>query len=293
GVKPEIVFETPLSAVIDAHDAMGQVTAADGMRLAIEKAKKTGVGLVQVRDSNHYGIAGYYAKMAADQDLLGICMTNTEAIMVPTFGKEAMLGTNPIAVAMPAEPVPFMFDAATTVIPRGKLEVYNKQGKPVPPGWILDADGIDSTNPGEVLGNIIAKRGGGILPLGGSGEKNSGHKGYGFGLICELCTGIFSSGKTSNHVNRTPGRINIAQCFWAIDYALFGDKEQIRRNFSVFLDELRQSQKAVGQSRIYVHGDKEVESADEKRANGIPVNEKTLAEMQRIAEYLQVSPCQL
>lgn len=133
--KPEVVFETPVSAVIDGHNGMGQLISIFAMKKAIEKAKTTGIGMVTVRESNHFGIAGYYAKMASDEGLLGMACTNSEAIMVPTFGKKAMLGSNPIAVAMPAEPYPFLFDCSTTVVTRGKLEMYNKMGKELPHGW--------------------------------------------------------------------------------------------------------------------------------------------------------------
>ena len=115
--KPEVVFETPLSAVIEGNDCMGQTLGIRAMNMAIDKARQHGFGMITVRNSNHYGIAGYYAKMAVKEDMIGMCMTNTEAIMVPTFGRQAMLGTNPIAFAMPADPVPFSFDAATTVVP--------------------------------------------------------------------------------------------------------------------------------------------------------------------------------
>ena len=139
--EPEVVFETPVSAVIDGHDGMGQVIV-QAMKIAIEKAGQTGVGIVTVRNSNHYGIAGYYAKMACDEGLIGFSCTNSEAIMVPTFGRLAMLGSNPIACSMPAEPYPFFFDASTTVVTRGKLEIYNKLEKPLPEGWALDKDGL-------------------------------------------------------------------------------------------------------------------------------------------------------
>ena len=161
---PEVVFETPLSAVIEGNDAMGQCLGTAAMKKAIEKAKNAGVGMIAVRNSNHYGIAGYYAKMAADEHLIGICMTNTESIMVPTFGKQAMLGTNPIAFAMPATPEPFVFDASTTVVPRGKLEVYAKKEGAIKPGWAVDENGQESTDAARVLKNIIDKSGGGILP---------------------------------------------------------------------------------------------------------------------------------
>ncbi len=286
--RPETVFETPLSAVVDARNMMGQLAACHAMDIAITKAKNVGIGMVAVRNSNHYGIAGFYAEMALDHDLMGVCMTNSEAIMVPTFSKKAMLGSNPIALCMPAEPVPFLFDAATTVVPRGKLEVYHKQGKPVPNGWVLDENGLETTDAGRVLQNITAKLGGGILPLGGFGEETSGYKGYGFGLICELFTAILSGGTTSDGIYQNASGSGIAQCFMAVDYGLFGDKVNIKKEFSVYLQKLRNAPKALEQQRIYTHGEKEWESRKERLSKGIPVQEKTLNEMAAIAKELNV-----
>ena len=283
--KPEVVFETPLSAVVEGNDCMGQTLGVWAMQMAIDKAKKSGFGIVTVRNSNHYGVAGYYSRMAADQGLIGMSMTNTEAIMVPTFGKQAMLGTNPIAFAMPASPVNFSFDAATTVVPRGKLEVYVKRGNGLPLGWALDEKGQDSDDADRVLKNIIAKTGGGILPLGGSGEMTSGYKGYGFAMLCEIFTAIFASGTTSNYIYKTPGRSNIAQCFIAMDHGMFGDKAAIEANLSKYLQEVRDSAKADGQERIYIHGEKEYEARAGVLENGVYLNDKTYAEMQMIAEY--------
>ena len=282
---PEIVKETPLSAVIEGNDAMGQILGVQAMNMAIEKAKKSGFGMITVRNSNHYGIAGYYAKMAAEQGLIGMSMTNAEAIMVPTFGKQAMIGTNPIAFAMPAHPTNYLFDGATTVVPRGKLEVYVKRGDGIPMGWALDENGHDSNEPERVLKNIIGKTGGGILPLGGSGETTSGYKGYGFGLLCEIATSILSDGTTSNYIYKTKGRSNIAQCFIALDYGMFGDKKHIEDRLSTFLQELRDSDKADGCERIYIHGEKEYESRARVLRDGVNLNEKTYAEMQMIGEY--------
>lgn len=289
--KPEVVFETPLSAVIEGNDCMGQTLGVKAMNMAIDKAKQHGFGMVTVRNSNHYGIAGYYAKMAVEADMIGMCMTNTEAIMVPTFGRQAMLGTNPIAFAMPADPVPFSFDAATTVVPRGKLEVYVKRGNGLPEGWALDETGHDSTDPERVLKNIIAKAGGGILPLGGSGETTSGYKGYGFGMLCEIATAILSGGTTSNYIYKTPGRANIAQCFIALDYGIFGDKAAMEDHLSRFIQEIRDSAKAEGCDRIYIHGEKEAESRRRVLHEGVSLNEKTYAELQMIGEYTGASQC--
>ena len=283
--KPEVVFETPLSAVIEGNDCMGQILGVQAMQLAIDKAKKTGFGMVTVRNSNHYGIAGYYTKMAAEQGLIGLSMTNTEAIMVPTFGRQAMLGTNPIAFAMPAQPTVYSFDAATTVVPRGKLEVYVKRGNGLPVGWALDENGHDSDDADRVLKNIIAKTGGGILPLGGSGEMTSGYKGYGFAMLCEIATAILSGGTTSNYIYKTPGRANIAHCFIALDHGMFGDKAEIEASLSKYLQEVRDSAKAEGQDRIYIHGEKEAEAKERVLRDGVSLNDKTYDEMKMIAEY--------
>ncbi len=162
--KPEVVFETPISAVIEGHDGMGQLIGHKAMEIAIEKAKKSGIGIVSVRNSNHYGIAGYYALMAVKEGLVGLSTTNSEAIMVPTFASKAMLGSNPLAVAVPADPYPFFFDASTTVVTRGKLEMYRKAEKELPDGWALNKYGNPSTDAEDVLKNIVAKAGGGPSP---------------------------------------------------------------------------------------------------------------------------------
>ena len=283
--KCEAVFQTPMSAVFDAPRSMGQVVGKKGMSLAIDMAKKHGMGVVCVRNSNHYGIAGYYTKMAADADMLGICMTNTEAIMIPTNGKKAMLGTNPIAVCMPADPVNFWYDAATTVITRGKLEIYKKEELPLSQGWVADENGQDCDNAERVLKNIIGKLGGGIFPLGGFSEATGSHKGYGLGIIVELFTSVFAGGTNAAHVSNS-GNADTSFCFWAIDYGIFGDKKEIKTRMSTLLQELRDSPKADGCDRIYTHGEKELISTTQKLKDGIPVNDKTLAEMKMISEKL-------
>ena len=283
--KPEVVFETPISAVIDGHSGMGQLLGHKAMEMAIEKAKKSGVGIVTVKNSNHYGIAGYSARMAMDQGLFGFSCTNSEAIMVPTFGKKAMLGSNPIACCAPAEPYPFFFDASTTVVTRGKLEIYNKKGEPIPTGWAVNKDGVSSNNATEVLGNIKAHEGGGIVPLGGDTELLGGHKGYGYGMLCELFSSILSQGVTSAHTMQN-GFSGICHGFMAINPAFFGDAEAIKKHFSEYLEELRESPKANGAERIYTHGEKEMLSIERVKKEGIPVNENTVREMIDMAKYL-------
>ncbi|MBR6793097.1 MAG: Ldh family oxidoreductase [Clostridia bacterium] len=283
--EPEVVFETPVSAVIDAHDGMGQVVGHKAMKMAIEKAKKSGIAIVSVRNSTHYGIAGYYSKMACDEGLIGISTTNTTAIMVPTFGRQAMLGSNPIAIAFPAEPTPFFFDASTTVVTRGKLEVYNKLDKPLHDGWAIDSTGNESTDAARVLGCIINKEGGGILPLGGSVEDSGSHTGYGWGMVAELFSSIISMGTTSDKTN-VGGKGGICHGFMVIDPKIFGDAEGMKAHLSAYLEELRNSPKAEGQDRIYTHGEKEVEAMAERMKTGININVNTVAEMRDLAQFL-------
>lgn len=286
--KPEVVFETPVSAVVEGHNGMGQLIGVYGMQKAIEKAKTSGVGIVSVRNSNHFGIAGYYAKMACEQGLLGMACTNSEAIMVPTFGRKAMLGSNPIAVSMPAKPYPFFFDCSTTVVTRGKLEMYNKMGKPLPEGWALDKNGHASTDAPDVLANIVAKRGGGIMPLGGSEEVTGSHKGYGYGMLCEIFSSILSLGVTSDFCCTQPDKTGICHGFMAVNPAIFGDPAAIERHLSDYLEDLRESPKADGQEHIYTHGEKEVAAEKERLENGIPVNDNTMLELADLCKYLKL-----
>ncbi len=285
--KPEIVFETPVSAVIEGNDGMGQLLGHKAMSIAIEKAKKTGMAIVSVRNSNHYGIAGYYAKMACKEGLIGMSMTNSEAIMVPTFARKAMLGSNPIAIAMPAEPYDFFFDASTTVVTRGKLEIYNKLDKPLPDMWALDKNGKGTSDASDVLKNIVAKAGGGIMPLGGETEQSGSHKGYGYGMFCEIFCSILSMGLTSNHTH-IGSKGGTCHGFIAINPEVFGDAAAIKEHLSTFLKELREAPKAEGQERIYTHGEKEVFAYKDRMENGIDVNLGTVAEMVDLCKYLDM-----
>jgi LDH2 family malate/lactate/ureidoglycolate dehydrogenase len=291
--KTEVVFETPLSAVIDAKGAMGQLVSVEAMNLAISKASKSGAGFVSVRNSNHYGIAGFYTDMAVENDMIGICMTNSEAICVPTNGKKAMLGTNPIAFSMPAVPYNFSFDASTTVVPRGKLEVFTKNGQPLPGGWAIDDNGRMTVDGLAVIDRIIRKAPGGIAPLGGVGEGGGGHKGYGLALMVDICCGILSGGLTSNYINLKPGEINMSHFFAAIDYGLFGDKAEIKKHLNSFLQELRSSPTAAGCTRIYTAGEKRSELKAARKNGTIPVNEKTISELQTLAKKLGVKKLEI
>ena len=207
--------------------------------------------------------------------------------MVPTFARKAMLGSNPIALAMPAKPYPFFFDASTTVVTRGKLEMYRKAEKELPQGWALDKDGNPSCDAPDVLDNIANKIGGGIMPLGGSTEQLGSHKGYGYGMFCEIFCSILSQGLTSNHTH-IDGVGGTCHGFIAIDPKVFGNPEDIEAHFSTFLQELRDAPKAKGQSRIYTHGEKEIEAVKDRMENGIDVDVKTVLEMKDLSNYVGV-----
>ncbi|WP_207719015.1 Ldh family oxidoreductase [Peptostreptococcus russellii] len=284
--QPKIAFETPISAVVDGNRAMGQVVGKYAMEIAIEKAKKSGIGLVTVRNSNHYGIASYYSKLACNEGLIGVSMTNSFPVVVPTFGKRPMMGTNPIAVSIPADPVDFNFDVATSVVAYGKVEVRNKKGIELPIGWGINDEGKDAINPMDII-NGIAYRSCGLHPLGGSSELFGGHKGFGFSLIVEFLTAILSNGFTSNH-SEDDGIAGICHYFMAIDPNLFGDAEQIKSHWNTYLQEVRDSEKAYQQDRIYIHGEKEAEKHQDRLDNGVPILPKTLEEMENLAKQLDM-----
>lgn len=287
GAQPEVLKETPVSALIDGHFAMGQLTACFAMRQAIDKAKRTGVGLCAVRNSSHYGIAGYYTLLAAREGLASFSMTNTGPIMVPTFGREMMLGTNPLAFCMPADPVPFWFDASTTVVTLGKVEVHAKRGRPMPEGWTIDGEGRACTDAGRMNASILSGEMGGILPLGGEGETHGGHKGYGLAIMVEALTGVLAQGLTSPQMSGAHGD-HTSHFFLAFDPAMFGDPADIRARMSAYLQRLRESERAPQQTRILTPGERAFETQARREREGIPVEANTLAELEQIARELGV-----
>lgn len=288
--KPSLVSESPLADVIDGQKAMGQLVCAGAMERAVQKALTHGFGIVTARNSNHIGISGYYAELAASRGLIGICMTNSEAITVPTGGSKGMLGTNAFAFAMDAEPAMLSIDFSTSVVPRGTIEVYAKNGKVLPEGWAVGTEGRVETNAAKVIENIIHKSGGGILPLGGAGTLLGGHKGYGLGLIVEIFCGILSGGLTSNHINLVPGTTGICNCCIALNTELFGGKAAVKKTLSAFLEEIRQSPKAAGICRVRTPGERKAEFSRERKNGTIPVSAQTLDELRKIAQILNIQP---
>ncbi len=284
-----IVRETKATALIDGGQSLGQVVGKKGMELAIRKAKETAVGVVTVRNSNHYGIAGYYALMALDHDLIGISMTNAAPLVVPTFGRTAVLGTNPIAITAPTgKETPFVFDMATATVPRGKVEVYNRLGKPMPKGYAVDETGTDTTDPARVL-NALAKRlGGGLLPLGGAGEEFGGHKGYGLALMVDVLSGVLPGAATGLQVYLDEKKPDVGHFFLAIDPSAFRPLDEFKEDMDRIARELKDSPKAEGQGRIYVAGEKSFAKMAKYRTEGIPLGPKVVENLKQIAAELRV-----
>jgi LDH2 family malate/lactate/ureidoglycolate dehydrogenase len=290
----EIVHQTPCTALIDGGAGLGQPVGVRGMKLAIRKALEVGVGFVAVRNSNHYGIAGYYAMMALEHDCIGLSMTNADVLVVPTFGRDAMLGTNPISVAAPAgQERPFVLDMATSTVPRGKLEECDRKGEPLPLSWAMDERGIPTADAGRVLANFKKRAGGGLLPLGGAGELLGGHKGYGLALLVDvLCAVLPGAAYASLVYPRTPeGKplpSNIGHFFGAWRVDAFRPVEEFKAAMDDLQRRLKNSPKAEGQERIYIHGEKEYEEEERRRREGIPLHPKVVVTMEQIARELGV-----
>lgn len=257
-----VVKDTPTTAVIDGGNGMGMVVGYHAMEIAIEKARQYGMGSVAVRNSSHYGVAGYYALMAVQQGMVGLSLTNAHPSVAPTFGVTPMLGTNPIAVAVPTdEPFPFLFDAATAVVTRGKIEVATRAGKPIPTGWVIGQDGSAVTDTNGLIGQMNQDKAA-LMPIGGFGELLGGHKGYGLATMVEIFSAAFQNGAYLSQLHDVDAQGNphflcIGHFFQAIDIEHFiplADFKQITGNM---MRELRGSQTAPDHERIYTAGEKE------------------------------------
>jgi L-2-hydroxycarboxylate dehydrogenase (NAD+) len=299
GVAMTVSEPAPALALVDAHNGLGQVAGELGMKLAIDKARTHGISAVTVRSSNHYGIAGYYSLKAVEAGMIGISLTNSAPLVVPTFGAEMMLGTNPISFGAPAQRFPaFLLDMATSVVPRGKIEVYDRNAKQMPVGWAVDEIGFDCQNPGQVLKNLIERIGGGILPLGGRGEEYSGYKGYGLSLMVDILCGVLSgAGFGPNvddvHGNPEAGKTvfpNVGHFFAAIDIGRFMPIEEFTARMDDYIERLKGSRKALGEEAIFIHGEKEWARELIHREVGIPISENILA---KFGEAAGVPPLKL
>ena len=278
----KIIREGPTTAVIDGQNGMGHVIAFNSMKLAIEKAKKFGMGMVTVRNSSHYGFAGYYPLMAVKENMIGITGTNARPSIAPTFGVENMLGTNPLTFGIPSdEAFPFLLDCATSITQRGKVELYAREGKDLPKGWVIDRNGESKTNSAEVLEDLIAGKAA-LTPLGGVGEDTGGYKGYGYATVVEILSAALQQGAFmkmligSKDGKKVP--YSIGHFFIVIDINAFTDPEDFKKTTGDILRELRASVKMPGQNRIYTAGEKEHNTWLERKDKGVPFNRELLEE---------------
>lgn len=299
GVAMTVTEPAPALGLVDARNGLGQVAGEIGMKLAIAKARANGIGAVTVSNSNHYGIAGYYALMAVEEGMIGISLTNSAPLVVPTHGAEMLLGTNPISLGAPTRRNPaFLLDMATSVVPRGKIEVYDRNCHQMPVGWAVDENGYDCQNPGQVLKNLIERVGGGILPLGGRGEEYSGYKGYGLSLMVDILCGVLSgAGYGPNvddvHGNPEAGKTvfpNVGHFFAVIDIARFMPVEGFAARLDDYIDRLKGSRKAFDQETIFIHGEKEWARTLIHREVGIPIGDNVLGTLRKIAAAAGVEP---
>jgi L-2-hydroxycarboxylate dehydrogenase (NAD+) len=292
----KIIKEGPTTAVIDGQDGMGHVIAYNAMNLAIGKAKKYGMGMVTVRNSSHYGFAGYYPLMAVRENMIGITGTNARPSIAPTFGVENMLGTNPLTFSMPTdESFPFLLDCATSITQRGKVELYAREGKDLPEGWVIDENGESKTNSSEVLKDLISGKAA-LTPLGGVGEEAGGYKGYGYATVVEILSSALQQGAFMKMLlGRKDGEkipYSVGHFFIVIDISAFTEADDFKKTTGDILRELRASRKMPGQTRIYTAGEKEHDTWMERKDKGVPFNSELMEEFRglcnsyNLKEYL-------
>lgn len=278
--EPRIVKETPVSVLVDGGGGLGHPTGRRAMEIAIDKARKTGIGVAAVRNSGHFGACGFYVLQAVDAGFIGMATTSASGInMAPTNGAQARLGTDPIAFAAPGKPgEPFLLDMATTTVAAGKIRNKANEGLQTPTGWLVTRDGLPSTDPHEV------SKGGYMTPLGGTPEGSS-HKGYGLGAMVNILSSALSGGVmvTDPTRNTRPGPIDIGHFFLAMDPGMFRDTADFQADVAAFCDTLRATRPVHPAKPVQVAGDPERRIAAARLKTGIPVGRNLLAQVKQIA----------
>ncbi|MFC1943426.1 Ldh family oxidoreductase [Chloroflexota bacterium] len=281
-----ILRESPSTASIDCDAGLGIIIAQKAMEIAIEKAKNVGLGMVTMNNGRHLGMASYHAMLALKHDMIGLCMTSSPPAMVPTFGAESRLGTNPIALAAPADKEsPFVFDAATTVVAGNKLGLARRLGVKIPPGWVADTDGTPIME--EAMPTVPGYEAPGqsrLLPLGSTREMGS-HKGYGLAGIVEILSGILTGGGFSAKI----GPPNFNHCVAAYDIEVFMDTKQFKRTMDEWLQTLKSTRPAAGHDRVLYPGLPEAECEVEYRAKGIPLHTEVVEWFHIICNELSIA----
>jgi L-2-hydroxycarboxylate dehydrogenase (NAD+) len=288
----KIVHETPSTAVVDGDAGLGLVVAPYAMQVAIDKAKIAGTGWVSVRNSNHFGIAGHHAMMALPHDMIGMAMTNASALVAPTFSTERMLGTNPIAVAIPADKEPaFVADFATTTAANGKLEILQRKNADTPLGWVQDKEGNPSTD-----ANILKKQGA-LLPLGSDREHGS-HKGYALGSIVDIFSAVLSGGSYGPWAPPFPAYVampenmpgkGLGHFFGAMRIDAFRPAAEFKQHMDNWITRFRSASPAEGHEKVLIPGDPEREAEAVRRKEGIPVVDSVVEDLRTIAEKFSLS----
>lgn len=288
----DIVRETPTTAVVDGHNGMGQVIGVKAMQMAIDKAKEYGMGMVAVRNSCHYGIAGYYASMATQQGCIGFTGTNARPSVAPTFGVEGMFGTNPLTVGIPTdEKFDFILDCATSITQNGKIEYYERIGEDVHPGTVIGLDGESIEGDSSVALKKIRNGEAALTTLGGIGEALGGYKGFGYAMIVELLSAVLQDGDYGKDLNGKDKDGNIqpyhlGHFFIAIDTDHFLSEADTRKKAGDIVRSIRTSKKAPGCDRIYTAGEKEYDIWKEREPHGVPITDEVQKEILAVRDKL-------
>lgn len=288
----QLLHETPSTASLDADAGLGLQVAPAAMRLAIDKAKIAGTGWVAVSNSNHFGIAGYHAMLALEENMIGIAMTNASPLVAPTFSVERLLGTNPIAVAIPAgTEAPFVMDMATTTAANGKLEILQRKDLPAPAGWIQDAEGQVTTDQHGV------KKGGALLPLGGTREQGS-HKGYALGAMVDIFSAVLSGANYGPWVppfvsflplaDNMPGK-GLGHFFGAMRVDAFRPAAEFRLHMDQWIRRFKQAETVAGAGPVIIPGEPEAAMERQRRLEGIPLLDAVVADLQSLAVDFDLS----
>ena len=294
-IKPHaetvVLRETAATAVLDAGSGMGHPAAARAMGLCIAKAREAGSCIATVRRSNHYGIAGYYAMLALPHDMIGLSCTNSASLVVPTGGRSAVLGSNPIALAAPAgRNRPFVLDMATSVVPSGKVEVKARRAEPLPRGWAVDGEGKPTTDAQAVLDAINGGLPGGLMPLGGF---EAGHKGYGLGMAVDLLCGVLAGARAGlaiyGDMYDQGEPADVGHIVAAINVEAFGPVHAFKRAMDEYIDMLHDAPRAAGAERILVAGEPEFETEEARLREGIPLHPGIIASLQALGREFGVA----
>ncbi|MCI9037746.1 MAG: Ldh family oxidoreductase [Oscillospiraceae bacterium] len=291
--KVEIVKETPTTLVMDAHDGMGMVASHQMMERLLEKAQACGMAGGAIRSSTHYGIAGYWSGMAAKEGMIGITGTNARPSIAPTFGVENMMGTNPLTFSLPTdEEFPFCLDCATSIVQRGKIEYYAREGKDTPAGMVVSRDGSSMTDSQAILRALVDGTAA-LAPLGGIGEELAGYKGYGYAAVVEILSAALAGGQfmkalTGLSPEGKPQMYHLGHFFFVVDPDAFVGREAFRKTAGDICRALRSSQRAPGCGRIYTAGEKEYLTWLERRDKGVPVGEAVQRELLEIRDRLDL-----